>query len=77
MLKPTVVLNKYSMHMVELRNAGDEAAKKWCVMAHGMLCYMCVIGTCVLWHMCVMLKRLAVYLGDGRSPSHEIEKVLE
>lgn len=47
MLKPTVVLNKYSMHMVGLRIAGDEAAKKWCVMAH--VCY----GTCVLLaHVC-------------------------
>lgn len=66
MLKPTVVLNKYSMLMVGLRIAGDEAAKKWCVMAH--VCY---------WHMCVMPKRLAVYVGDGRRPSHETEKVLE
>lgn len=44
MLKPTVVLNKYSMHVVGLRIAGEEAAKKWCAMAHGMLWYMCVMA---------------------------------
>lgn len=42
-----------------------------------VLWHMCVMAHVCYWHMCVMPKRLAVYVGDGRRPSHETEKVLE